>query len=57
MGRRELGLHLCGTGDNDAVELQVTHRLGARCLSHQTVQQFVADRSVGILTDGSSSQN
>ena len=56
MGRCKSFLHLLGTGDDNAVELQVTHGLGACSLGHQTVEQFLAHVFVRILADGSSCQ-
>ena len=57
MGGRKLSFHLGIAGDDDGVELQVSHRLGAGCFGEQTTQQFLADGAVCILADGSSCQN
>lgn len=54
MSGRQTGLHLLGTGNDNTVELQVAHRLGAGCLVQQAVQQFFADFAVRILSDRSS---
>ena len=50
MRRSELALHLVGTGHDDAVELQVSHRLRAHRLGEHTVEQFVTHRFVGIFS-------
>ena len=54
MGRSQFLLHLVGAGDDDAIELEVAHGLGAGSLGEQTVQQFLADFQVSVFPDGSS---
>ena len=46
-------LHLLGTCDDDAVELQVAHGLCARCLSHEAVQQLFRYFSLAVMANGS----
>ena len=52
MGRCQPLLHLLGTGDDDAVELQVAHGLCTCSLRHQAVQQRFAHFLVAVLADG-----
>ena len=52
VGRSQSRLHLVGTGDDDAVELQVAHGLCTCCLGHQSVQQFFTHFLVAIFANG-----
>ena len=57
VGGGQLFFHLLGTGDDNTVELEVAHGLGACSFGEQTIQQFFADLSVGILSDGTTGKN
>ncbi len=52
VGGGEPTLLIVGTGDDNAVELQVAHGLGAQRGGEQAVEQLVGDGGLGVLADG-----